>query len=433
MIEASAPTAKNASLLTPGLTLQMPVVEGEVADFGQILANQGEASLDLGLATGELKAPQELLTTRQTSGKILPARLPGLAARIADAVAAATPNPPDQAPERSAEEQPAATVDIGALMPILQVPLPAPVVAAVPAERPAVDTEKSVAEKPAPTEAPALAVAKPLPAAGTPGTNPPAQQVAASPVIAANTVLPAQLPIAVASDGSPQVASGPVPAAPIRRPATARTANAAATIPQVPGGTELSLQQIEKAPALPIKTDAGSLAPPALAADLGQAMAEVPQNAGQGASAAAAPVSQRSDFTALVDRLIQAREVADPVSVHAAIAHAEFGQVSLRFEQGDQGLSVTMASSDPGFAPAVQAAITGPEAAGSASDGAGRDSAPRQDGNASAGGRSEFSQARGGQSDQRREGAPAEHRAPRAGRSRADHEQDQSPRGGIFA
>lgn len=68
-----------------------------------------------------------------------------------------------------------------------------------------------------------------------------------------------------------------------------------------------------------------------------------------------------TDMAALVDRLVEARAAArsglsSPV-VQASLTHADFGRVSLRFNTDDDGLSVSMASSDPGFAPAAQAAL----------------------------------------------------------------------------
>lgn len=63
------------------------------------------------------------------------------------------------------------------------------------------------------------------------------------------------------------------------------------------------------------------------------------------------------DFAALVDRLMAAREAAaEPRGVELSVQHAEFGEVSLRFEQGERGLSVSLASPDPEFARAVEAA-----------------------------------------------------------------------------
>jgi hypothetical protein len=81
------------------------------------------------------------------------------------------------------------------------------------------------------------------------------------------------------------------------------------------------------------------------------------------------------DFTALVDRLVEAREAASPQRVHVAISHSEFGQVSLRFDQDANGLSVSMSSADPEFARAVQAS-TASAGSQTARD---NDSAPRQD------------------------------------------------------
>ncbi len=63
------------------------------------------------------------------------------------------------------------------------------------------------------------------------------------------------------------------------------------------------------------------------------------------------------DFAALVDVLVRSREASSPRPVHLAMAHSEFGQVSLRFAADDSGLSVAMASPDPAFANAVQASL----------------------------------------------------------------------------
>jgi hypothetical protein len=50
--------------------------------------------------------------------------------------------------------------------------------------------------------------------------------------------------------------------------------------------------------------------------------------------------------------------------------HQDFGRVSMQFSARDEGLSVTMNSADPGFAPAVVAA-TGSSGASSGANGAG--------------------------------------------------------------
>ena len=64
----------------------------------------------------------------------------------------------------------------------------------------------------------------------------------------------------------------------------------------------------------------------------------------------------RQDFAALVERLVEARNAAVPQSTHASLNHAEFGQVSLHFEQDGGDLKVAMSSADPDFARAAQAA-----------------------------------------------------------------------------
>ncbi len=69
-------------------------------------------------------------------------------------------------------------------------------------------------------------------------------------------------------------------------------------------------------------------------------------------SDAAAP----QDFAALIDRIVAAREASGaPVAV--AVRHAEFGAVTLRFEQADGTLSVAASSPDPDFARAAAAAL----------------------------------------------------------------------------
>ncbi len=74
----------------------------------------------------------------------------------------------------------------------------------------------------------------------------------------------------------------------------------------------------------------------------------------------------RHDFAALVDRLIEARNASAVQSTHATVNHAEFGQVSLRFQQDGKDLSVSMSSADPEFAVAVQAAMPADRAAANA-------------------------------------------------------------------
>ncbi len=137
------------------------------------------------------------------------------------------------------------------------------------------------------------------------------------------------------------------------------------------------------------------------------------------------PAAAPHDFATLVDRLVEARDTAQmmqaPQSVQAAIAHAEFGQISLRFDASDAGLSVALASQDPDFARVVQAAA--PANANPSFENTG--SAPRQD-SAQQGGSGTQSQAQS-QTQQR----------PRNGQAQPQHRNSQTPaetsQGGIFA
>ncbi|MBN9143212.1 MULTISPECIES: hypothetical protein [unclassified Novosphingobium] len=69
------------------------------------------------------------------------------------------------------------------------------------------------------------------------------------------------------------------------------------------------------------------------------------------------------DMSALVDRLVETRAAmrsgAPAQWVQTSIQHVEFGRVALQIRQDGDNLSVAMASNDPGFAPAAQAALNG--------------------------------------------------------------------------
>lgn len=100
-------------------------------------------------------------------------------------------------------------------------------------------------------------------------------------------------------------------------------------------------------------------AQPAVSMAQPQALAVTPAPILQGAPVALDGPAQAvpgAQVAALVDAVARAREGATPGAVAATLAHGTFGRVSLEFRQNDDGLSVTMASSDPGFAPAVLAA-----------------------------------------------------------------------------
>lgn len=64
------------------------------------------------------------------------------------------------------------------------------------------------------------------------------------------------------------------------------------------------------------------------------------------------------DISATLDRLVAAREAFMPAQATLDIDHADFGEISIRFEQNTQGhLSVELAGSDPDLKRAVAAAV----------------------------------------------------------------------------
>ena len=115
------------------------------------------------------------------------------------------------------------------------------------------------------------------------------------------------------------------------------------------------------------------------------------------------------DFTALLDRLVAAREAmrGEQTRVSMALPHAEFGQVRLDFRHDREGLSVAMASSDPAFARAASAALPLAAAPASAETGArpGSDNNPRWQGETQGSGGG-AAQSRGGGGERQHERTP---------------------------
>ena len=278
----------------------------------------------------------------------------------------------------------------------------------------------------------------------------PAQQAGNSPapVIQAQT---SQLPPVIAPriDQAPAAAqeapiAAPTPdaviAASVDQPRAAVSARTAQAQPAASPHRAAPASEIDAAPASartasapqppqPLITEAAPVIPPATASAIASApTAETPQ-----------------DFATLVSRLSEAREAASPHVVRTALSHAEFGRVSMQIAHDDGGLSVTMASRDPEFTGAVQAA-----AAAAANSGAGNGEPPRQENagqqQASAGqnaastnagtGGGQGQQARTDASGQqaRREGGafarPQEQRQPGAS---ARETGERRPAGGLYA
>ncbi len=142
-------------------------------------------------------------------------------------------------------------------------------------------------------------------------------------------------------------------------------------------------------------------------------------------AAPAVPFDRPQDFTALLDRLVAAREAAAPQRVSVTLPHAEFGPVHLRFRQEDGTLAVTMTSADPEFAriasqaaPPVMPAADSRPAAGSAN----------HSDNSAAASNTGSGQPRGQSTDRRSEQATRDNPAPRAA-----GQDKPARRPGIFA
>jgi hypothetical protein len=63
------------------------------------------------------------------------------------------------------------------------------------------------------------------------------------------------------------------------------------------------------------------------------------------------------DLTALVDRLVEARDNARANNASLTVMHTDFGKVSMHFAHDNGNLTVSLANNDPGFARAVNAAV----------------------------------------------------------------------------
>ncbi|MDP5104372.1 MAG: hypothetical protein NWP98_10645, partial [Erythrobacter sp.] len=99
-----------------------------------------------------------------------------------------------------------------------------------------------------------------------------------------------------------------------------------------------------------------------------------------------APAPQQESTIAAVGELREALRAARP---ELTLRHAEFGPVSLRLEQvGGQDWRAVLASRDPGFVPAIQAALT-ERAITAAADTAGANSNANSNGNAGQNGTSD--------------------------------------------
>lgn len=148
-------------------------------------------------------------------------------------------------------------------------------------------------------------------------------------------------------------------------PLASQAAQSTTPAPAAAAPQPIAQVRIELAPAVPVMRalakDEPSLASAAPLPEL--PIASVTTGTPTAAATAPVPLAHQpmpladrpQDFSALIDRLVAAREAAGPQAVAVSVAHADFGQVHLRFRQDEAGLSVAMASADPAFARAASA------------------------------------------------------------------------------
>lgn len=394
MIQISSVTA--SVLPIPGDLQGESATEPTIsAEFATLLAAQSlavEPAPDAGAKQGLIQSPASEALPGKPGGKILPLPAMPVAALAGEIVTepASDANALTAVPE--AADQAAPSSDPAMVQLAI---LPIPFATAIPTAQflapPATESGgkqlagSAPALKPAmpsaaPTSEPQVAAStqqSPLPnhAASIDGTP---IALAASAKAPIEIRLPLTAPVlpspseaaAPGTDTATSVSQAPVAGSPAATASQARTAVELAGIRPKPGRPKAGeLADTGSSSRLARPSSAGADTLPAIPAEpaAAQAVPVAPQGPGTatpvGAGAPAQPqnrIEAPADFSALVDRLVAAREAAQasvsPQAVHAAIAHAEFGQVSLRFEQQDGTLNVAMTSPDPDFARSALAA-----------------------------------------------------------------------------
>lgn len=397
----SVPVSPLPAIVTPGQPGEaVAAASGETAemlDFASLLAVEGTGAEALAppavAAPSPSPAGQALAAAAASTGKILPSALPE----------EGTDDPQSESTDQS---EPAASEPVSAPPVAVAPPLPAqPQAEAAPTSEPAASAQTR----------------RPLPTA-------PAQSVVAAMLRSPETSTSAR----PHPGDLPQV--GP-PLADASIPALAPTAEAVARkVIKTPAPVdEVRFDLARLASALP----RGELRLPT---EIAQSIGDMVASPTEGLAATAQPapsgpvpsgsspgiqqIIRPQDFSALIDRLTAAREALVPQSVAITVAHQDFGPVRLRFRSEENGLSVAMASADPGFARAA-ATTPLPVLASTGSDQAGftpqrGDGGQAQPGSSGGSGR--------GATPDRREGEPKSGHAPARDRS-ADRTE---PRRDIF-
>ncbi len=313
------------------------------------------------------------------SGRILPAQLPDLAgaavqpAEMAPRTGAVPHAPLVIATERAESEDAAAEPSIDGEKPAdapaaahnaeaLAVVAAVAAVAAGPQVEPlAFENGGTLSQAPSGDAKPALVAKQPIPqsmiASDEASNHTPAPQPALSrtPPAASVALAVAAEPHAPA-DGLPRPGVGGEADTPDRPQPGSLRANRAAEASFVKAASAEPQAQPRMEPAAPVV----------------QAALSLPSPAAENATRPALHVEALQDLTRIVDRLAAAREAFMPATAAMAVSHAEFGELSLRFDQHREGqLAVQLSASDPDAHRAIAAAVADRPFAGTAENQAG--------------------------------------------------------------
>ncbi|PLK27633.1 hypothetical protein [Novosphingobium sp. TH158] len=447
MIDQAAPSLLPLGGAMPEMRAGPAVASEETGGFAGLLALEIESPVAAVPQSGvggsmalAASSPPPTLSVLPASGNTLPVVLPPVAAASADSPVAGKAAPSAAISTRLEVSLGEVDAASGSEPVAGQMPSsPAPVIALarpMRAARAAAHAEES--GRPSETAEPVVTDEEPAdaadPAAGT------------LPVVSAQPALPPLAPAPVQvrtrrgeAERAPVALHQPVPAAPAQ-PAKPETG------PQQPAPLPAAIlsarMALEPAEAVQVSEPAAAAsaarpeqrtAAPAPAQQPSVSVNLAPAAFQPAPEAAPVPAANRSetpvDFAQLVDRLVAAREAVAPAAVKVSLDHAQFGKVSLSFAPDASGLNVTLASPDPEFARAVEAAALVPPAS------AGAETTGSSSGQPSRQGDSGFSFTSGQGQSSARQNAGADQRGTAARNDRAAPS-DQPPaerRRGIFA
>src|SRR5690606_18253842 len=229
-----------------------------------------------------------------------------------------------------------------------------------------------------------------------------------------------------AGKADPAQAKGAAPAATVAI-TVATKAEAAPTAPEIAASVSAKARSAE-APLQPMLpgTPAIATAVDAAPAQATAATAATPIATPPATAPAAMPSA--ADINAALDRLVAAREALMPAEAALAVEHSEFGEISIRFEQGSDGrLSAELRAADPELQRAVTAAAGADRglAMGADADGGRPTNLAHQRG-AAAGGES-------GSGERSQPGQERETNQRRGAGRPAGHDGKNDPRPGVFA